>query len=199
MTPDFPLTLSNVLWAVGAAAGIVAVTWGFAWTIFKNHIDNLQALKEAKDFKLPETLKALNDASERLKVNDIERKSFELLKTENPLLKADLKARSEELQHTAAKLAEAEAQLAELRSGTDDLWLKEHEAFQLIRPDVTLGFSGMLVDAVNITILNKPYRTEIGQSVSFEYRGQRYSVTLMEIDRKTSPYRARFSFAPSRT
>jgi hypothetical protein len=195
MGPDFPLTLTNVLWAVGAAASIAPLPQELRGPFFKNHIDNLKALKEAKDFKLPETLKALNEASERLKVNDTERKDYEQLKTSVPLLQADLDARSKELEQTAGRLTDAEAQLAALRTVTDDLWVKQGEGIQLIKPDVTLGLSTVHLDAVSIALMNKPHRMEIGISVGFEYRGSRYSVTLMEIDRKTDPYRARFTLA----
>jgi len=190
ITPNFPLTLTNVLWGLGIAAATIAATATVTWQIRKDRIegltDELETLRASKDWKLPDTLKQLNALSETLRTDLGDRKELDELRKKTGVL-AGLQER----------VAQLQKELEIARTVSTEVEVREGEALELMKPALVLGVASFFLNRATINITNKQSQLEVGNYIEVDYQGKQYRLTLLGIDRVKSPNTAKFSFYPT--
>jgi hypothetical protein len=190
ITPNFPLTLTNVLWGLGIAAATIAATATVTWQIRKDRIealtDELETLRESKDWKLPDTLKQLNALSETLRADLGDRSELD-----------ELRKKAVALLGLEERVAQLQKELEIARTVSTEVEVREGEAVELMKPALVLGVASFLLNRATINITNQQSQLEMGNYIEVDYQGKQYRLTLLGIDRSKSPTTARFSFYPT--
>jgi len=132
ITPNFPPTLTNVLWGLGIAAATIAATATVTWQIRKDRIealtDELETLRESKDWKLPDTLKQLNALSETLRADLGDRRELD-----------ELRKKAVALLGLEERVAQLQMELEIAKTVSTEVEVREGEAVELMKPALVLG------------------------------------------------------------
>ncbi len=197
MPTAIEINTTTVLWAIGAIASIVAVTVAATWHLRKDRLEELQeklnVLTEAKDWKLPDTLRSLNLLSEKLNLQLEEKAKVDSLMSENEALtksNRDLQIEVSDLKESAAKL---ETSLKNMLVDSQEIEVAKGETQDLIKNTVAVGVKGIYDPSVEITINNDNRKMQVGNTIEIPF-ANKICVLRFRTIKKGMPDKAVFSF-----
>jgi cell division protein FtsB len=196
-------TFSLEIGAIAAvAAFLIGTTATATWYIRSDRLEQLnhelEAIKGAKDWRLPETINSLRDLSEKVKIDVGERKELEMLRTErgqltekNTKLEADWKT-------AQANIGELENMARQCFLPSANFELAEGQARQLVKNGLAVGLKSIINDRVQVNLDREEAYISIGERKEVKNASGPCWLTLMSLHKTTSfgsPDRATFSFA----
>lgn len=198
MQTTIDVNTANVLWAIGTVATLIAATAGVVWKIRIDRLEQLEhennVLKDAKDWKLPDTLRSLNQLSEKLNLQLEERDKLDSIVAE----KESLMKSNGELQTEVSKLksdiSKLEAALNSIIVESQDIEVNQGEAVDLIKNAVAVAVGTIYTSSVDITINNNNHNIKVGNIIEIPY-AHRICVLRLRTIKKGTPYdKCVFSF-----
>lgn len=172
------------------AVGVVVV--GAVWEARKDYVDELKSdiasRKEAATWNVPETIKNLNAASEKVAKQLATMESVEALKSKNKdleessaKLSSDLKKTAEELLYQRQRADGLSKELSAIVSPVIEFTLENGETEELIKNRVTLGVHTVYPSSVSFTVNNRQYSLQAGNNESFTMYGKDCLLTLSKL------------------
>jgi hypothetical protein len=151
------------------------------WKIGRTRIeDELQQLRRASEWQLPQNLQALGDLSRKVSLQLQERQ--ELLTNRQNVMK--LTARVEELQVKIASVEDANTKLAAEAAGcTPDVLTVEVGEAKQFAPGWSVGVKTVNTTSNEAVVQTGPNLNtlSVGTSTSYEINGTKYTVTLAKV------------------
>jgi hypothetical protein len=196
------LNTTHALWAIGAVAALIATTAGATWYIRNDRIDELnheiEMLKSSREWKLPETLQALKDVSEKVRLNMEERETLDKLKVDNDSLTKKNNELQSEISKVTDRLSEVESVLKKSISVSAKPELAEGESADLIANDVSVGVLSIYYpDGAHITFRDSDETLYVGKRSEFDYAGHKCALKLDRLFKVKGLEKAAFSFGCS--
>jgi hypothetical protein len=186
--PTIRLTVPRILSAITALGTIVSITAGVTWAVLHSEIDDLhdrlEAFQQSKDWQLPSTLQALNQASVRFILTANERQQYTSLVVENPKLKGQIAVLGKQNSDLQQKNAALDAQVKSFVKKSVSYSLQRGQSGDLIANTVKFGVGDIdnISNSVEIYLGERICKLYPSQSASMEYSGLHCSVTLVAIN-----------------
>ena len=177
--------IATTLAMIGA---IIASTACATWYIRNDRLEQLkyelETLKAAKDWKLPETLRSLNEVSDRVRLETAERKELESLRLESKSLEAAI-ARSEQLAATVRSC---------VNEGTT-FDLAEGQSKELAKNGPLAGVNSLTSSSAYVNIDGNSSLLTVGDRRQVKYGNLTCALRLTEIKKSAQAQKATFSLS----
>lgn len=182
---------------------IAAAIAGGTWEIRKDYIDNLkteiESLKEADKWKVPETIKQLNAISEKLDKQMSFKEEYEQLKTEHKNFEETKKQLTEDLQKSnnenwtlKEKVSLLSKELNATLLASKEITLTAGESAELIKNKVYLGIQGIYSSFVIVRTNNEDTQTlYVSNNKTFNIMNETCTLTLTKITKENATFHFR--------
>lgn len=178
---------------IAIACGFTAGTFALTNYYLSETKEELQRLKEASDWKLPETLKALKETSDSVRLETAERKELEGLRTERDQLLQRAQQVEAEMKTATARSEALAATVEKCTAAPSTFDLSAHQAKELLKNDLMLATGYIFSDRAEVQVGNDTAELKVGQKREFTAGGRPCTVTLMGIKSGVAE-KATFSF-----
>jgi hypothetical protein len=171
----------TTLWAVIGICATVAVTSATGgWIVARAYLaDELDQIRRAKEWRLPENLAELGTLSKTVALQLHEKQELERLRKEVPAISSQMTAAKQRVR----QLEEAEKQLAErLRNLQGDTFeIKEGESRFIVPHRLALGvtYVSSAGHSVNVQLGTRSESLEPGEPIETVVDGKRYIITFV--------------------
>jgi hypothetical protein len=189
---------TSVTYAIGILGILIGTTAAVVWNVRGDRIDQLnhelEVVKGAKDWKLPETLNSLNELSEKVRLDIEARKKLETLGAENDILSKKNEALNLEIAKLNENNRELEVSVKKSLINNQVFEIDKGGAAELIKNSVFVGLKDVYSSWVTININNESSRLEVGNNKEISYANQKCFLTLKSIKYISAVEKAGFSF-----
>lgn len=175
-------------WILGTFSFTFSIVLIICILFFGSHINILNAqlkfYEQSKGWQLPNTIQALNEASELFKLNIEERKLFDKQK----VYLDELSEKVSELENQNKQLQERITYLKELTVAPKEIILNEGESIELIKNKVYLALTETSGTLVFVYIDNFYTSLHLGETYFFHDSGLMYNITPRSIGNQTATF-----------
>lgn len=172
-------------WAVAAMVAVLIATHGGIWALRESRIGDLEkeinTYKQSNDWKLPETLKKINAASEKLSLNIDKNNKLIRLEAESKDNLINIEKINNELKDVTLKLDIANKALAQVTTKNSVFTVKRRDSHQLLENSIFLSVA--YVGSSNVTgkFNNQDYDLELGESLPYQIGNLSCKITLSKM------------------
>jgi Na+/phosphate symporter len=189
--------VSTLIKALGLIGLTISTTAIVVWNVRKDRVEQLEhevaVLKDSKDWKLPETLKSLNEISEKVRLQQEERNRLTNLAEVNDSLSKKTNEQQVEIDKLKESVDTLQIELKKSMVKASPVELSQGQATELIKNNITLGVKYIYTDHVQINLNNDSRDIEVGNKIEFPFANQKCVVILNQI--KTVENKCLFLFS----
>lgn len=190
------ITPKQVWCAVTVVAALVVSTAVATWEIRKDVVESLklqvESYEKSTNWKLPEAIAEIRNASETLALLIGERKELDALRAESERLREVKVQLEESLKQSTEKLLTAEENLSKILLKAESVELMEGQSAPLIKNTIYLGVTHVSSSSVHVLLAERSEYIDVGQSKKFSFGNKTCQVTLLRVVGE-SPRRAVFN------
>jgi seryl-tRNA synthetase len=198
METNVKVTEAKIIAAITMLGAIIATTAAATWYIRNDRLEQLReelnTLKSAKDWRLPDTMRSLNELSEKVRLDVAERKELDALRAELSQSTAKTAKLESDLKAALARSDELAATLQKNLAPSTNFDLSEGQAKELVKNGLAVGLSSVYGESVRLNLGEQTFGINIGQTKQFGYAGQQCGLSLIATNTRLSPNKASFSF-----
>lgn len=183
---DKPIQVTpGQLWiAITAVAALLGATSYVTWEIRKDYVDDLKqqidTYEKSNNWKLPEALNAIKNASDVLVLNEADKKEFMQLRAESTSLRDRTQKLAAEVDDTKKKLTATQDELARISVPVTTIELTQGDSKFLIENTINLALVSALSSQAFIRLANKERYIGLGETIDYEAGAKRCQLTLLK-------------------
>lgn len=185
--------------ALASLASLVGLTVYATWEIRKDYVEDLKnqvaVYTQAQSWKLPETLKSLNEISEKLQAQFTSEAELKKLKLEKAGDEASLSILNSQLASSADKNEELTATVSDLQrklqksvTPANQFVLKPGQSFELAKNQTAFGLVNLYTNSVQGTLDGQRVSVDLTGTLGVKVNGDTCSLRLTQINFETATF-----------
>lgn len=187
-------TIKQITTWISSIAATLTLIGGAIWSIQSSQInslkDQLNTYEKSENWKLPETLKNINSAANKLTLDIDERNSFNRLKADKEILTKNNSKLERELKAIQEELNITKNTLSAIALKNDTFSLGHAQSLPLINNDKYLSVVSIYPNFISLVFDEGDYTLDVGKSLHYKVGSTECKVVLTSIapDRATATF-----------
>lgn len=165
-------TVKQIATWIGSVSAILTLIGGAIWSIQSSQINDLKdkvdTYEKSENWKLPETLRNINTASNKLSLNIDERNSFEKLKLEKTTLSENNSKLEKDIKNIREELEKSNEALNAIVLKNDIFSLGYAQSIPLVNNDKYLSVASIYPNFIALVFDEQNSTLDVGKSVHYK-------------------------------